>query len=65
MNVLIYSKRVSGAVESASMIHTLPPTGPNEICDDAITIEWQSAAKRANQSLQAAEHQKVILFTNS
>jgi hypothetical protein len=65
MNVFVYSKRVSGAVESASMIHTMPPSGPNEICSNAITIEWQSASKRANQSLQAAKHQKVILFTNS
>jgi hypothetical protein len=30
MNVFVYSKRVSGAVESASMIHTMPPSGPNE-----------------------------------
>jgi hypothetical protein len=65
MIVFVYGKRVSDAVESACMIHTMPPSEPNKICDDAITIDWQRARKRANQSLQAAKHQKVILFTNS
>jgi hypothetical protein len=43
----------------------MPPSKSNTISNNAMTIAWQSAAKRANQSLQAAKHQKVILFTNS
>jgi len=65
MNAFVYADRVSGAVESACMIHAMPPSGPNVIGINTIMIVWQSAAKRANHSLQVAKHQKVILFTNS
>jgi hypothetical protein len=47
------------------MIHTTPHPDPMRSANNAAMFVWQSAAKRANQSLQAAKHQKVILFTNS
>jgi hypothetical protein len=47
------------------MIHAMPHPDEMRSAKNAAMIVWQSAAKRANQSLQAARHQKVILFTNS